>query len=766
MTQEEYLENVLCLFDEKRQTKVLELAKIYNNNINTLILAYVFYEYNFFPYCVEKCLDGNRIKDVFETLITSLCQETIPKSDSVQVSSECCEFLDKVILFCANHLNNPKLSESGKRDTYCEYMAYLLLTHKSWYSYSLFYHCLSSRDVEYATYTLKQSLLSVFNIPTDSNLLKYGRFLTDPLANNSFSCIGREQELQDLSDILSRKKKNNALLVGQPGVGKTAIVEGFAQLLLSPNCPQQFIGYHIYEASISSMLSGAKYRGDFEERLEAVLNSITQCSSPIILFIDEVHTIMMNNTDSGASTAGMSASDILKPYMGRAGLLFIGATTEKEYHQIEKDPAMFRRFSVLRVKEPNSDVVNNMVTHLIPDYENHFEISINNSLVPYIVKYAQDYIPNKYMPDKVLDLLDESCVYCKNHRQSKQLSLSDIINATEVLTGVQIPIIGEQSTHKINHIIQHLKSTIVGQDDAINALSSVVKRYFLGLCPVTKPIGSFLFVGPTGVGKTQLCKELAQSMFTRESFIRLDMSEFMEAHSVAKLIGSPPGYVGYGTGGVLTDAVKNNPYSVVLFDEIEKAHPDVFNILLQVLDDGCLTDSEGFTVNFSNCIIILTSNIGAKDVSYENSKGILGFSSKDSVSKDTQPIYENSVKKYFSPEFLNRLNGVVYFNSLTAENIKELVDRDLHSLQKQFLNIGVELVLTSKALSYLYDVSYSSEYGARYAQRSLVTHIEVLVVDYIIENALQVSEGNNTCLVIDELDGSFLCRQKNLCPQN
>ena len=751
MTNQDYLTSILSLFDKAKQKSVLAIASHSNNTLDTLILSYIFYTYNFFPYCVANTVQADVISNCVE--VPKDVSNIKVKSVDITVAPECCHFMDRVFSFICN--KTLSIKSKDKQDMYCQYMTYLFLTDKSLLAYELFQNCLDSRDYNYAISTLQSNLLTAYRIPSDPNLLKYGRFLTNPFTTSLGKCYGRDKELSDLVDILSRKKKNNVILVGQPGVGKTAMAEGLAQLLMSDKCPKQFEGYHLYEASLATMLAGAKYRGDFEERFESILKTVTELDTHIILFIDEIHNIMVNHGESGGSSTGMSAGDILKPYMSRPGLLLIGATTEQEYRIIAKDSALNRRFSPLYIKEPSFDAVHNLLINSKDDYQNHFNIHIEDNLLPEIIRYAETYIPNRCMPDKALDLLDESCVHCLNHTDSSELSLSDIVCATEILTGIQIPTSGEQSSNKIEKIVSHLKNSIVGQEEAIDSISSIIKRYFLGFSSKQKPIGSLLFVGPTGVGKTQLCKELAYSMFTKESFIRFDMSEYMESISVAKLIGSPPGYVGHGKGGILTNAVKNNPYSVVLFDEIEKAHPDVFNILLQVLDDGCLTDSEGVTVNFNSCIIILTSNVGAQEVSEKSSKTI-GFGSTGLSNSDKKHMYSECAKKKFKPEFINRLDGVVYFNSLNIDDIKELVNRELNSLCDKFKGNNIDLDITSQVKTTLFNKCYSAEYGARFVQRVVKSDLEDLVLNYMVDNNI-LSIHDTVKISVKQQNGNFVC---------
>lgn len=757
MTKKEYLDAVLGLFGKQRKELVLKMAYANDKILDTAIISYVLYSYNLLPYCVAKTVESSVLSAYYSGLdVDNRVKDVELVESEVILNNDCKVFVDKIVEFRTNKfINVPK---KDKQELTISYMLYILLTNKSFHSYTLFQQCLNSRDYTYVTTTLYNNLLSAYNLPSEPILLKYGRFLTNPLDTNLEPCIGREKEIDNIVDILSRKKKNNVVLVGQPGVGKTAVVEGFAHLLMSEKCPKRFIGYHIYEMSVTSMLAGAKYRGDFEERVEGVLKAIIDGQQNMILFIDEIHTIMTNHGSNENASLGMSAADMLKPYLGRSDLLLIGATTESEYKMIEKDGAMGRRFSPIHIKEPDNVTVCSLLENVKADYCRHFNINIDKAVIPEIVKYAETYLPNKFMPDKALDLLDESCVYCCNHGNNEQLLVSDVVRATEILTGMSIPTREDNVSNKIDGIMNHLRANIIGQDEAIKSVETVVRRYFLGLCNKQKPLGSFLFVGPTGVGKTQLCKELAHTMFTKESFIRFDMSEFMEKHAVAKFIGAPPGYVGYGSGGQLTEAVRNNPYSVVLLDEIEKAHPDIFNILLQILDDGKLTDGEGVTVSFVNCIIVLTSNVGSSDVS-EKSNSSIGFGDTSLSNKDITHIYEKAVKRQFRPEFINRLNKVVYFNSLTYDDVKEIVDKELKVLYKKFADANVTITINKKSLTKLYDKCFSPEYGARYAQRLITTDIEDLIIDYMLAENIVASE-ERVKITVTTVDDEFICKQE------
>ena len=744
-----YLKIILCLFGAEREKYLISLCGKSDKTLDTKILSYLLYKYNILPYCVAVKLDS-AVMNLSLSEIEKLEDNDIDKSD-ISITGECKIFIDKFLQFWSNECvtNAP-----NKTDLSCHYMTYLLLTDSNFLGNSIFVSALDKVDLNSAINSLESELVTAYGIPTDKIFQDFGRFLTNPFSNTLSNCYGRDEEISDIVDVLSRKKKNNAVLIGQPGVGKTAIVEGLAHLLMSTKCPKQFKGYHIYELRVSAIIAGTKFRGDFEERLEKLLKALTVDNNKIILFIDEIHTIFTNNKNGESkSSSDMSASDILKPYLARSHFKILGATTEKEFKIIERDGALMRRLCPIRVKEPSDDTVKHLLELSLDDYANHFNIDIASSLVSDIIYYANNYITNRYMPDKAFDLIDASCVHCINHTDKTALDTTDIIKATEMISGIKIPSKSNHLNANVKSILDYLSNCVVGQDEAIQSLSSVIKRYFLGLKSNQRPIGSFLFVGATGVGKTQLCKELANSMFTRESFIRFDMSEYMEAHAVAKLIGSPPGYVGYGEGGKLTNAVKNNPYSVVLFDEIEKAHKDIYNILLQILDDGCLTDSEGITVNFSNCIIILTSNVGVAEIS-ESSKCAIGFSNDNEKSNSfEEKQYMSAIQKRFAPEFINRLDKIVYFNSLSKDDIRIIIDKELDILIDKFNCMEIKLKLSDVAKDKLYEKCFSQKYGARYAKKLVTSEIEDMVVDYLLSN-----DVIDTDILIDLSNDKLICK--------
>ncbi len=590
--------------------------------------------------------------------------------------------------------------------------------------------------------------------------------------------IGRERETLRLMQILSRKSKNNPCLIGEPGVGKTAIVEGLAQKMASGNVPDTLKDKELYILDISMMIAGAKYRGEFEERMKAVISEVTANGS-VILFIDEIHTIV----GAGAAEGAVDAANILKPALARGEIQIIGATTLSEYHKkIEKDTALERRFQPIYVNEPDEAETKRILYGLKSRYERHHRVIITDAAIDSAITLSGRYITDRFFPDKAIDLIDEACsmkkikgctvpdeiiekkrqlteirenkedailnsdfISAAELREKEECILSELIEAENILnnkkvntpheitaddiaeivnewSGIPVSRLKEDEAEKLRRLEFTLKEKIIGQENALNAVVAAVKRSRLGVRDPQKPIGSFLFSGPTGVGKTELAKVLADILFGSEKALtRIDMSEYMEKHSVSKLIGSPPGYVGYEEGGILTEKIKRRPYSLVLFDEIEKAHPDVFNILLQILDDGILTDSSGRRVDFKNTIIIMTSNVG----SYK--KGIprkLGFSDSLAKKEEGKEHAISELRKFFSPEFLNRIDETVVFESLTEKDIEKIARIMLSEITERIKKLGITLYFSPEAIKLISSSGFDEKYGARYLKRSLTHTVE------------------------------------------
>ena len=616
--------------------------------------------------------------------------------------------------------------------------------------------------------------------------------------------IGRENEITRVIQILSRRTKNNPCLIGEPGVGKTAIIEGLAQNIVSGNVPDTLKNKRIYTLDISGMVAGAKYRGDFEERIKKCLKEVKKAGD-IILFIDEIHTIV----GAGAAEGAIDASNILKPILARGEIQIIGATTIKEYRQyIEKDSALDRRFQIIMIEEPKVEDAIKIISGLRDKYEAHHNVKITDEALEAAVKLSGRYIHDRFLPDKAIDLIDEAASKVKielytepntikkqekrlievskekeeavraqdfekaaklrdiekqeqvkleeqkqtweseNNKTITTITKNDIEEVISRSTGIPIQKLNQTENEKLKNLAEELSKKVVGQKQAIDAISKAIKRSRIGLKDPNRPIGSFLFLGPTGVGKTKLSKALAESLFGEENvMIRLDMSEFMEAHSTAKIIGAPPGYVGYEEQGGLTEKVRRKPYSLILFDEIEKAHPDVLNLLLQILEDGILTDSHGRTVDFKNTVIIMTSNIGARLIT---EKKTLGFK-QDDLKSDAVEVNKDvmaELKKQLKPEFINRIDEIIVFNKLGREELKQIVDlmleETLEKLEKRNINVKVE----DKIKDLIVDKGTDFVYGARPLRRAMQNILEDKIAEEILEGNLQ--EGDHAEMVLEE----------------
>ena len=608
--------------------------------------------------------------------------------------------------------------------------------------------------------------------------------------------IGREQEIQRVMQILSRRQKNNPCLMGEPGVGKTAIAEGLAQKIVQGDVPETLSGKRLITLDLSAMVAGAKYRGEFEERLKNALQEVKRAGN-IILFIDELHMIV----GAGAAEGAVDAANILKPALSRGELQVIGATTTQEYRKhIEKDAALERRFQPVTVEEPSQEDAQKILLGLRDKYEAHHKIKITDEAIRGAVEISARYIPDRYLPDKALDLLDEAASRArlknmtpppslkaledtiaqtekekeeavrtqdferaaalrdeekqqKAHleeqkeqwalsrgRISGAIGLEDIAQVAALLTGIPVAQMTEDEAARLAHLEEELHRRVVGQEEAVRAVAKAIRRGRVGLKDPSRPVGSFLFLGPTGVGKTELAKALAQGVFGEEkSLIRLDMSEYMERHSVSKLVGSPPGYVGYEEAGQLTEKVRRRPYCVLLFDEIEKAHPDVFNLLLQVLDDGILTDSQGRRVDFKNTIIIMTSNVGASQL---QNKRPLGFGGAQGEEEDRQMKKEllAQLKKAFRPEFLGRIDDTIVFTRLQKEEIRQIAARLMDQVVERLRQAGLEASYDDALLDHLAESGFDPDYGARPLRRAIQSQIEDLAAMELLEGHVKKGE--------------------------
>ena len=636
---------------------------------------------------------------------------------------------------------------------------------------------------------------------------EFGKNLTELAKQGKIDpVIGREKEIKRVIQILSRRNKNNPCLIGEPGVGKTAIAEGLALKIVNGEVPEMLANKTIYSLDLTSMVAGTKYRGDFEERIKKAMDEVKD-NKDVILFIDEIHNIM----GAGAAEGAVDAANILKPSLARGEIQVIGATTISEYRKnIEKDAALERRFQPVTVGEPAEEETVEILKGLRDKYEAHHKVKITDEAIDSAVKLSSRYINDRFLPDKAIDLIDEAASVVRlnaytlpqnlkdmedeikrlnaekqdavnnqkfedaakfrdkaneltkllddekskwrnsSNHDVKAVSSDEIAQVVSSWTGVPVSQLTKEESERLLNMENILHERIVGQDKAVSAISKAIRRGRVGLKNPNRPIGSFIFLGPTGVGKTELCKSLAEAMFGDENaIIKLDMSEYMEKHTVSKLIGAPPGYVGFDEGGQLTEKIRRKPYSVVLFDEIEKAHPDVFNMLLQILEDGVLTDSQGRKVSFKNAIIIMTSNVGASKITDE--KLALGFVQEDGKKLSIEDLVMPDLKKTFKPEFLNRLDDIIVFNQLEQSDIEEIAKRMLKSLQKRTHDLGIELDFTDAAITELAKEGFDKTYGARPLRRAIQSKIEDKLSELILDKTI----GEGSKCTVDFADGEF-----------
>lgn len=642
---------------------------------------------------------------------------------------------------------------------------------------------------------------------------EYGKDLTELAKENTLDpVIGRDEEIERVIQILSRRTKNNPCLIGEPGVGKTAIIEGLAQKIALGEVPETIKDKKLVSLDITAMLAGAKYRGDFEERIKKVLEQVVKQGN-VILFIDEIHNII----GAGAAEGAIDAANILKPQLARGEIQLIGATTISEYRKyIEKDAALERRFQPVTVNEPSNEDAVKILFGLRDKYEAHHKIKITDEAILAAVQMSSRYIFDRYLPDKAIDLVDEAASRVrlkaftspsdikelenkikdinaekaaavnaqdfegaakyrdkekeltqklekstqewqeKRGRISGEVTENDIAEIVSSWTGVPVKQLTETESHRLLQLEKILHKRIIGQDEAVTAISHAIRRGRVGLKDPKRPMGSFIFLGPTGVGKTEVCKALAEVLFGNEnSMIRLDMSEYMEKHSVSRMVGSPPGYVGFEEGGQLTEKIRRKPYSVLLFDEIEKAHPDVFNILLQILEEGTLTDSQGRKIDFRNTVIIMTSNIGARLITEQKS---LGFTVNDAntTEKDDKSAVLGELKKHFRPELLNRLDEIIVFHKLSKENINQIARNMLNTFVKRAEKLDVNAEFTDSVVDKISEVGFDQTYGARPLRRAITSRIENLLSEKFLGG--HVKKGDS--IIIDVKDDKVVIEVK------
>ena len=598
-------------------------------------------------------------------------------------------------------------------------------------------------------YALEEVLAEPAGGPGTATISQFTRDLTEAAARGRLDpVIGREAELKRLMQILSRRTKNNPCLIGEAGVGKTAVIEGLAERIAAGNVPPFLREKRILALSMANLVAGTKYRGEFEERMKNILDEFL--SHPeIILFIDEIHTLI----GAGGAEGSLDAANILKPALSRGEIQVIGTTTLDEYRKhIEKDQALKRRFQSLMIEEPNEEDTLRILRGRKALYEKHHNITIGEEAICSAVKLSRRYLSDRLWPDKALDLLDEACAAARLEEPEKKLTLSaeQVAHTVSLWTGVPLDQLTKEEGLRLTELEKVIHERVIGQEEAVSSLSKAIRRSRVGLKDPKRPIGSFLFLGPTGVGKTELSKALAAALFGNEKdLIRIDMSEYMEKHSVSKIIGSPPGYVGYDEGGQLSERIRRKPYSVILFDEIEKAHPDVFHILLQILDEGRLTDSQGNTVDFRNTVIIMTSNAGAERIVEPKA---FGFSAGHSAEADhermkTQVMEE--VKRIFRPEFINRIDGIIVFRMLNKTDIRAILNLQLKDIEKRLReNMSLSLLLSEEAAGWFVEKGYQPKYGARPLKRLLQSELEDRLAEEILKG--MIHEGDRVLVTVQD----------------
>ena len=561
---------------------------------------------------------------------------------------------------------------------------------------------------------------------------QYSRDLTLLAASGSFDpVIGRDEEIRRSVQILSRRSKNNPVLIGEPGVGKTAVAEGIAAYIAGSDAPDSMAGKRLVALDLPALLAGTKYRGDFEERVKAVLKDVKKAGD-VILFIDEMHTMI----GAGSAEGAIDAANILKPALGRGEVQIIGATTPEEYRRhIEKDAALERRFQPVKIAEPSRSDSLKMLGAVRQSLEKHHGVKISDAALTAAVDLSARYINDRFLPDKAIDLADEAAAHIRVSGGGL-VTAEDIAGIVSMWTGIPVANLSADETKRLCNMESILHRRVIGQNEAVTAVSRAIRRGRVGLSDPDRPIGSFLFLGPTGVGKTELCRALAEAVFGEsDAMIRLDMSEYMEKHAVSKLIGSPPGYVGYEDGGQLTERVRRKPWSVVLFDEIEKAHEDVWGILLQIMDDGRLTDSAGRVVSFRNTIIVMTSNVGAKSISEGRPR--MGFTPDGGDEAQLMRARINEeLRRTFKPEFLNRIDETIVFRRLSRAEIRSIAERMLLTVAERFKALGMTLSVPDQVVDFLAERGYDEKYGARPLRRAIRSMIEDKAAELMLTDSL------------------------------
>lgn len=631
-----------------------------------------------------------------------------------EISEELQDFLDKVKSFNNKHkLNSVQL---------IDYTTYILITDSNYKSSSFWKKYVNSKNAKAVVSALKERVYGFVGFNASQVLMKYGEYLSDPLSVSSDDSdfIGRDDEIDFIFDILCQQKKNNPVLVGYAGVGKTAVVEELSRRIESGKCPDRLKNHYVFSLDVPSLISGAKYRGDIEQRVSEVLTELKSANN-IILFIDEIHQIM--GLGSNKDTGSVSFSEHLKPFLARENSYIIGATTNEEYKMIEEDEALARRFSKVIISEVSRGATLQIMHKCAHSLEIRHGRTISDDLVETLVDLCEKLLSDQYFPDKSLDIMMKAFSHSENKGESSEVTIDDIEYVFTKRLNVPKYLIKRDELFDTSAFYSNVSDKIIGQDEAITEFLSKLRtklnyrRYF------NKPIASFMFVGGSGVGKTEICKQFAEYYVNKQSFIKIDMTEYQDEISINRLTGSSAGYVGYEDGSSLIDKVRTNPYSVIVFDEIEKANAKVFNLLLQILDDGILTGSNGKTANFRNCIIILTSNCGNKDVLLNKSVGFI------ENTDNKEDIYRKSIEKQFPVEFINRIDSIIYFKNITKQSVQQIVDTELNDITEHFKQFGISVKFTDDCKNKLYELCYNEQYNARFIKRTIDESVYSLIVD-------------------------------------
>ena len=682
--------------------------------ITTDLLAYVFVQQGVIKKVVLDNLKECAGKIVKQQLTVVNDQKDQLDIIDMEISDECKILLDSFMFF------KSKYSETVNSTILTSYVTYLMVSDDRLSCYKFFKDCLYVKEYNTVINSLYSQLSEFIGVTRSDYLIDYGEYLTDPLIYKHYDYSGREELVNECVDILCRMTKANVLLVGNAGVGKTSIAYEICNIISSADCPEQLKRFNVFSLNFAKMVGGTTFRGDLEKRLDTIVSELKSHNN-IILFIDEMQAFVSKDSDSRVF------QNTLKSYLSESSKM-IACTTEEEYKVIEADKAFERRFTKVVVPEMTACETLNALENKLQRYSGFHNIKIDKEVLKYIVNKCDLHIKNRYFPDKAFDILDKVCVKCSRENADK-ITIQDIDFTINQFCNTR----NTSDIQYVNDSEKYIKTVLFGQDSIIESVCNYMRRYALHVNDTSKPIASLLFVGPTGTGKTELCKQIANRFFSDESFIRYDMSEFMEQHSIAKIIGSPPGYVGYDRGGSLTEKIKHNPYSLILFDEIEKAHKDVINVLLQIMDDGRLTDSFGATTDFRNCIIVMTSNIGCKEYINKNSLGFIDNARTD------KSIIRNAIRDFFSPEFLNRLDDIMYFNSISQDVLDSIFNKNVSEFIDRYKDSGIALNIDTETLNELKKRCFNEKNGVRYIKNKIAQNLEPYIFKKISQGETSVS---------------------------